>query len=360
MKVVNRRKPKSFQFPKPCNLFVTREREGVFYSGQFQLWPTPLFYLGQVRLRPIFLFRDEAQRDGGPEEKKRANMGAGEEKKTRNFGREGGGVRERRGRRGGPGEQPNLGRTHENLEHTLHTTHPTRHTTPQHHNTTTPQQHQQPGVGGPGLFVQTQLEQGRQFCRWPKEKLAKSRRAVPLAKIGRNGLQHGLISLGQKAGQKWCGPKVVWARSRLGQKSTGPKVDGPKVVIVTRVTPETVEGTKEDCSSKFVGELSTVSCAFEGSNSVDLPQIFLCESKERLLHIFGPENFTAPRYRTWTTPLTVIAATRSCREARRAQSGARRALYTVSENVLLPARWCCVRSTACLRAFARIRCGRGP
>ena len=25
------------------------------------------------------------------------------------------------------------------------------------------------------------------------------------------------------------------------------------------VTPETVEGTKEDCSSKFVGELGTVS-----------------------------------------------------------------------------------------------------
>ena len=53
------------------------------------------------------------------------------------------------------------------------------------------------------------------------------------------------------------------------------------------VTP----GTKEDCSSKLVGELGTVSCVSGDSNSVDLPQIFLCESSESLSHIFGPENF---------------------------------------------------------------------
>ena len=51
------------------------------------------------------------------------------------------------------------------------------------------------------------------------------------------------------------------------------------------VTPGTVEGTKEDCSSKLVGELCTVSCVSGDSNSVDLPQMSLS-------HIFGPENST--------------------------------------------------------------------
>ena len=49
--------------------------------------------------------------------------------------------------------------------------------------------------------------------RMAKVGLAKVGLSLPLAKVGRNGLQHGLISLGQKAGQKWCGPK-----SGLGQK----------------------------------------------------------------------------------------------------------------------------------------------
>ena len=51
-------------------------------------------------------------------------------------------------------------------------------------------------------------------------------------------------------------------------------------------------GTKEDCSSKLVGKLCTVSCVSGDSNSVDLPQIFLCESNESLSHILGPDNFT--------------------------------------------------------------------
>ena len=97
------------------------------------------------------------------------------------------------------------------------------------------------------------------------------------------------------------------------------------------VTPETVEVTKEDCSSKFVGELCTVSCVSGYSNSVDLPQIFLCESSECLLHIFGPENFTSVAdvcsyVPNWTTPLSAIAATCSC-----GQPGARRAMYSGSE-----------------------------
>ena len=41
-------------------------------------------------------------------------------------------------------------------------------------------------------------------------------------------------------------------------------------------------GTKEDWSSKLVGDVCTVSCVSGCSDSVDLPQIFLCESKEQV------------------------------------------------------------------------------
>ena len=61
-------------------------------------------------------------------------------------------------------------------------------------------------------------------------------------------------------------------------------------------------------------------------------------------------------YRTWTTPLSMIAATRSCGQATRVQL--RAVLCTrcrrYRANVLLPARWCCVRNTACLRTFAML------
>ena len=58
------------------------------------------------------------------------------------------------------------------------------------------------------------------------------------------------------------------------------------------VTPGNVEETKEDCSSKLVGELGPVSWASEGSHSVYLPPTFVRESNENLSHIFGPEKFT--------------------------------------------------------------------
>ena len=63
---------------------------------------------------------------------------------------------------------------------------------------------------------------------------AKSRRAVPLAKVGRNGLQHGMINRGKKvvksgAGQKWYGP------SRLGQKWSLSMVRVPRLM---KWTPE--------------------------------------------------------------------------------------------------------------------------
>ena len=97
-------------------------------------------------------------------------------------------------------------------------------------------------------------------------------------------------------------------------------------------------GTKEDCSSKIVGELCTVSCVSGDSNSVDLPQISLCESNESLPHIFGPENFTCVADVCSYVPnlddsvVSDCGSTRSCGQATRAQPGARRAVYTVSET----------------------------
>ena len=124
---------------------------------------------------------------------------------------------------------------------------------------------------------------------------------------------------------------------------------------------ETVEGIKEDCSSKLVGELGTVSCASEGSNSVDLPQIFLCESNGSLLHIFEPWNFTCVADVCSKVPNLDNSVVRDCGrhavgERRAMHSQVRAGLCTrcrrYRANVLLPARWCCVRNTACLRAFA--------
>ena len=46
-------------------------------------------------------------------------------------------------------------------------------------------------------------------------------------------------------GPKWCGPKVVWAKSGLGQKSTGPKVDGPKVVVVRFAVMSSNDDTRQ-------------------------------------------------------------------------------------------------------------------
>ena len=131
------------------------------------------------------------------------------------------------------------------------------------------------------------------------------------------------------------------------------------------VTPETVEGNKEDCSSKFVDELCTVSCVSGNSNSVDVPQIFLGESNESLLHIFGPEKLTSVADVCSYVPnldnsvvsdcgdkqlLTGDTGTAGCPQSYVlgvGDGGQYRA------NVLLLARWCCVRNTACLRAFAK-------
>ena len=140
--------------------------------------------------------------------RKKENCG-GRGKKERNVGRSWGG---RIRRRGGPGEQPNLGRTHENLEHTPHTTHP-----PQHqNNTTTPTTTQK---------LKKRRKKARTFGG-PAEGV----RGWGSNAIGSLFGQIGQIPKSSSIGQGWAkwfatrfdqsGPKGG-PKSGLGQKSTG-------------------------------------------------------------------------------------------------------------------------------------------
>ena len=109
---------------------------------------------------------------------------------------------------GESGERPNLGRTHENFEHTA----PTHHNTTQHNTTTTTHHTTQGGSrrvvlgkGGPS-----------QGGPWPKKQDMSnklSRRAAPLAKVFWESrmVRKGL---GQKKG---AGPKVVRKTKKHGK-----------------------------------------------------------------------------------------------------------------------------------------------
>ena len=65
-----------------------------------------------------------------------------------------------------------------------------------------------------------------------------------------------------------------------------------------------------------------------GSSCVSTMRVFCTSSG---LRISPALRMWAPMYRNWTTPLSVIAAKRSCGQATRARPGARRALHSVSE-----------------------------
>ena len=84
-----------------------------------------------------------------------------------------------------------------------------------------------------------------------------------------------------------------------------------------------------------VGELCTVSGASEYSNSVDLPQIFLCESNESLLGIFGLENFTCVAEVCSSVPNLDNSIVNDCGDTQLRTSdtctAARRTVYSVSE-----------------------------
>ena len=104
-----------------------------------------------------------------------------------------------------------------------------------------------------------------------------------------------------------------------------------------------------DGSSKFVGELGTVSCVSGSCNSVNLKP--LCDSNESLSHNFGLENSMCVAdvrfdVRTCTILLSVVAATCICAQATRAQPVARWATYSVSE---IPSK----RSFLCQKVLCR-------
>ena len=166
--------------------------------------------------------------------------------------------------------------------------------------------------------------------------------------------------------------KVVDRREQCSTTSSLSSAHGAEARAVDEGvwnTPETVEGTKEDCPSKLVGELGTVSCVSGESNSLELPQIFLCGSTESLLHIFGPENFTCVAVACSNVPNLDDSVVSDCGDTQLrtgdGHSQVRAGLCTRCRrhraNVLLPARWCCARNTACLRAFVMfsvyLQCG---
>ena len=120
-----------------------------------------------------------------------------------------------------------------------------------------------------------EVDQARKFFRKPqstedrKAQLSKLEQKLPCARCGQ---------LGHRRDDNDCPGKVkvVNWREQCSTTSSLSSAHGAEARALDEgvcVTPETVEGTKEYCSSKLVGELCTVSCVFGDSNSVDLPQI---------------------------------------------------------------------------------------
>ena len=122
-----------------------------------------------------------------------------------------------------------------------------------------------------------------------------------------------------------------------------------------------MEGTKEDCSSKFVDKLGTVSWASGGSHSVCLPQVFLCKSNDSLSHIIRPEKFTCVADVCSDVLKLDNSVVSDCGDTQLREGDTSTAtgvlgyVFGVGDNrvnVLLPAGWCGVRNTACLRTCA--------
>ena len=89
------------------------------------------------------------------------------------------------------------------------------------------------------------------------------------------------------------------------------------------VTPETVEGPRR------IAPAGTAILWIGRRSSCVSPRRVFCTSSG--LRISRALRMRALTYRTWTTPLSVIAATRSCGQATRPPPGVRRAMYSVSE-----------------------------
>ena len=118
----------------------------------------------------------------------------------------------------------------------------------------------------------TEVDRARQFFRTPqssedsKTQLDKLEQKFPCARCG------------QDDNDCPAKLKVVDWREQCSTTSSLSSAHGAEARALGEgvcVTPDSVEGTKEDCSSKLVGELCTVRCVSGDSNSVDLPRIFL-------------------------------------------------------------------------------------
>ena len=147
--------------------------------------------------------------------------------------------------------------------------------------------------------------------------------------------------LGQQKDDNDCQAKVkIVGREQCSTTSSLSSAHGAEARALAEgvwITPEAVEGTKEDCSSKLVGELGMVSCVSGDSNSLETCRRSSCMSPMRVfctssgLRISRALRMCATMYRTWTTPSSVITATRRCGQPTRALSSVRRALYSVLE-----------------------------
>ena len=121
-----------------------------------------------------------------------------------------------------------------------------------------------------------EVDRARQFFRTPqssedrKARLDKLEQKLPCARCGR---------LGHRKDDNDCPAKVkvVDWREQCSNTSSLCSAHGAEARALDEgvcVTPETVDGTNEDCSSKLVGELCTVSCVWREELCVlaaDLP-----------------------------------------------------------------------------------------
>ena len=146
-----------------------------------------------------------------PREEERMKIVAGEGQKRAKCwavgrrGSGGGAVGEGVRRSGSQGERPNLGRTHENLEHTQHRHTTPHHTTPQQNNNDTPHN----TTGG--------SRAGRSMARKTRHEQQIVPKSSPIGQVF-FGTRMVLKGLGTKRFDQKKGPRGVWAKTGAGQK----------------------------------------------------------------------------------------------------------------------------------------------
>ena len=134
--------------------------------------------------------------------------------------------------------------------------------------------------------LRAEVNRARQFFREPQSFEGRKAQLLPCARCGQLGHWKDDNDCPTKVkAVDWRKPKsfqfppsraISLSREREHGATTGTLSDGQGAFARALdegvcVTPETVEGTKENCSCKLVDELCTVSCVSGYSNSVDLP-----------------------------------------------------------------------------------------